>query len=85
VHAFAAISALAAVVRTWGRPLYPLRAFFKVTGLVLIVFAAGLVARTVMFLQVVAWLAFLVLVTILFLRPAPASASAPRPAVTPTP
>jgi hypothetical protein len=52
---------------------------------VLIVFAAGLVARTVMFLQVVAWLAFLVLVTILFLRPAPAPASAPRPAVTPTP
>lgn len=30
----------------------PLRAFFTVTGLVLIVFAAGLVARTMLFLQI---------------------------------
>ena len=111
----------------WGGRSIPMRAFFKVTGLVLIVFAAGLVAKTVMFLQVsgdigslslngvydltsyrwltqetevgkflsamfgwdprpsleqvVAWVAFLVPVTILFLRPAPA----PRPVVTPTP
>jgi high-affinity iron transporter len=111
----------------WGGRSIPMQAFFKVTGLVLIVFAAGLVAKTVMFLQVsgdigsfslngvydltsyrwltqdtevgkflsamfgwdprpsveqvVAWVAFLVPVTILFLRPAPA----PRPAVARTP
>ncbi|MGH9006051.1 MAG: FTR1 family iron permease, partial [Acidimicrobiia bacterium] len=111
----------------WGGRSIPMRAFFKVTRLVLIVFAAGLVAKTVMFLQVsgdigslslngvydltsyrwltqetevgkflsamfgwdprpsleqvVAWVAFLVPVTILFLRPTPA----PRPVVTPTP
>jgi high-affinity iron transporter len=122
----AVASALAYAVY-WGGRSIPMRAFFTVTGLVLIVFAAGLVARTVMFLQVngdigsfslngvydltsyrwltqetevgkflaamfgwdprpsleqvVAWLAFLVPVTILFLRPAPA----PRPAVAPTP
>ena len=110
----------------WGGRSIPLRAFFKVTGLLLIVFAAGLVAKTVMFLQVsgdigslslngvydltsyrwltqetevgkflsamfgwdprpsleqaVAWVAFLVPVTILFLRPAPA----PRPVAWPS-
>jgi len=126
VIGLALASALAYAVYRGGRAI-PLRAFFKVTGLVLIVFAAGLVARTVMFLQVtgdigsfslngvydltsyrvltqqteagkflaamfgwdprpsveqvVAWLAFVVPVTILFLRPTPA----PRPVVAPTP
>jgi high-affinity iron transporter len=124
------IASVLAYAVYWGGRSIPLRAFFKVTGLVLIVFAAGLVARTVMFLQVsgdigsfslngvydltsyrwltqetevgkflaamfgwdprpsleqvVAWLGFLVPVTILFLRPAPAPAAAPPP-VTPTP
>jgi high-affinity iron transporter len=36
----------------WGGRKMPMKAFFTVTGLVLIVFAAGLVARTVMFLQI---------------------------------
>ncbi|HKE74556.1 MAG TPA: FTR1 family protein [Acidimicrobiales bacterium] len=107
-------SALAYLVY-WGGRKMPMKQFFTVTGLVLIVFAAGLVARTVLFLQmsgdlgsfdlngvydltsihaltqgsefgkflaamfgwdprpsveqVVAWLAYLVPVSILFLRP----------------
>jgi high-affinity iron transporter len=36
----------------WGGRKMPMKAFFTVTGLVLIVFAAGLVARTVMYLQI---------------------------------
>ena len=122
-----ALATVLAYAVYWGGRSIPMRAFFKVTGLVLIVFAAGLVAKTVMFLQVsgdigslslngvydltsyrwltqetevgkflsamfgwdprpsleqvVAWVAFLVPVTILFLRPAPA----PRPVVVPTP
>ena len=35
----------------WGGRSMPMKAFFTVTGLVLIVFAAGLVAKTVLFLQ----------------------------------
>jgi high-affinity iron transporter len=41
---------LGAVVYAGGRRL-PMRAFFQVTGIVVIVFAAGLLARTVLFLQ----------------------------------
>lgn len=41
---------LGIAVNVFGRRL-PMRLFFQVTGLVIIVFAAGLVARTVMFLQ----------------------------------
>jgi high-affinity iron transporter len=41
---------LGALVYLGGRRL-PMRAFFQVTGLVVIVFAAGLLARTVLFLQ----------------------------------
>ena len=44
-------SALAALVYAGGRSL-PLKAFFRVTGVVLIVFAAGLVSRTVLYLQI---------------------------------
>jgi high-affinity Fe2+/Pb2+ permease len=47
--AFAAVSMLAVVVLS-GRRI-PMRQFFTVTGLVLIVFAAGLVSRTVLWLQ----------------------------------
>jgi high-affinity iron transporter len=43
-------SALAALVYAGGRSL-PIKAFFRVTGVVLIVFAAGLVSRTVLYLQ----------------------------------
>ena len=46
----AGASALAFVVYLGGRKM-PMRAFFTVTGVVLIVFAAGLAARTVNFLQ----------------------------------
>jgi high-affinity iron transporter len=46
----AVAAALAWLVYTGGRSL-PMRAFFTATGVVLIVFAAGLVARTVLFLQ----------------------------------
>jgi high-affinity iron transporter len=42
--------ALGALVYLGGRRL-PMRAFFQVTGLIVIVFAAGLLARTVLFLQ----------------------------------
>jgi len=46
----AAASALGALVVLGGRRL-PMRLFFTVTGLILIVFAAGLVSRTVLWLQ----------------------------------
>ena len=46
----AAASALGALVVFGGRRL-PMRQFFTVTGLILIVFAAGLVSRTVLWLQ----------------------------------
>jgi high-affinity iron transporter len=125
-----AIASLLAYFVYWGGRKLPMKAFFTVTGLVLIVFAAGLVARTVMFLQisgdlgslnlngvydltsvhwltngsevgkflgamfgwdprpsveqVVAYLAYLVPVTILFLRPTRPQAPAPTaPAPTP--
>ena len=42
--------ALGVAVNVFGRRL-PMRAFFQVTGMIVIVFAAGLLARTVMFLQ----------------------------------
>lgn len=41
---------LGVAVNVFGRKL-PMRAFFRVTGMVIIVFAAGLLSRTVMFLQ----------------------------------
>jgi len=47
-----AIASLLAYAVYWGGRKMPMKAFFTVTGLVLIVFAAGLVARTVMFLQI---------------------------------
>lgn len=50
VLGLAIASALAVMVYLGGRSL-PLRAFFKVTGVVLIVFAAGLASRAVLFLQ----------------------------------
>jgi len=46
----AAASALGALVVLGGRRM-PMRQFFTVTGLILIVFAAGLVSRTVLWLQ----------------------------------
>jgi high-affinity iron transporter len=46
----AAASALGALVVLGGRRI-PMRQFFTVTGLILIVFAAGLVSRTVLWLQ----------------------------------
>ena len=46
----AAASVLGALVVLGGRRL-PMRQFFTVTGLILIVFAAGLVSRTVLWLQ----------------------------------
>lgn len=46
----AAASALGALVVLGGRRL-PMRQFFIVTGLILIVFAAGLVSRTILWLQ----------------------------------
>jgi high-affinity iron transporter len=117
-------SAVAWLVYYGGRSL-PMKAFFTVTGVVLIVFAAGLASRTVLFLQasgdlgslslngvydlrrfewltqsseigkflaamfgwdprpsveqVVAYLAYLVPVLILFLRPQPRPARQPDP------
>lgn len=41
---------LGIAVNVFGRRL-PMRAFFQVTGMIIVVFAAGLLARTVMFLQ----------------------------------
>jgi high-affinity iron transporter len=128
------IASVLAYLVYWGGRKMPMKAFFTVTGVVLIVFAAGLVAKAVMFLQVsadlgsynlngvydltsvrlltnesefgkflgamfgwdprpsieqvVAWLAYLVPVTILFLRPTRAPAAKPpaaSPAPTPTP
>lgn len=46
-----AIAATLAYAVYWGGRSMPMKAFFKVTGMVLIVFAAGLAARTVLFLQ----------------------------------
>jgi high-affinity iron transporter len=45
------LAVIAAYGVYWGGRSLPLRAFFKVTGVVLIVFAAGLLARTVLYLQ----------------------------------
>ncbi len=45
------LAGVAAYAVYWGGRSLPLRAFFKVTGMVLIVFAAGLLARTVLYLQ----------------------------------
>ena len=45
------LAALLAYVVYWGGRTMPMKAFFTVTGVVLIVFAAGLVAKTVLFLQ----------------------------------
>jgi high-affinity iron transporter len=45
------LAGIAAYAVYWGGRSLPLRAFFKVTGVVLIVFAAGLLARTVLYLQ----------------------------------
>ncbi|HLZ36613.1 MAG TPA: FTR1 family protein [Mycobacteriales bacterium] len=124
-------AALGWMVAVGGRRL-PMQQFFKVTGMVLIVFAAGLLARSVLFLQgagdlgsvwndvydlraaawltqstetgkflaamfgwdprpsieqVLAWAAYLTVVSWLFLRPsrAPAPASAPTSAPAPAP
>jgi high-affinity iron transporter len=122
-----ALASLLAYVAYWGGRSMPMKAFFTVTGLVLIVFAAGLVAKTVLFLQtsgdlgslnlngvydltarrwltqqteegkflaamfgwdprpsieqLVAWMAFAVPVTWLFLRPSPVRRPAPAEAV----
>jgi high-affinity iron transporter len=46
----AVAAVLGALVYAGGRRL-PMRAFFRVTGVVVIVFAAGLLARTILFLQ----------------------------------
>jgi high-affinity iron transporter len=124
-----ALASLLAYLVYWGGRSMPMKAFFTVTGLVLIVFAAGLVAKTVLFLQtsgdlgsfnpngvydltayrwltqqteegkflaamfgwdprpsieqVVAWTAFAVPVTWLFLRRSPAPRPAPVRASTP--
>lgn len=121
-----AIASALAYLVYWGGRKMPMKQFFMVTGLVLIVFAAGLAARTVLFLQssgdlrsfnlngvydltsirwltqnsevgkflaamfgwdprpsieqVVAWLGYLIPVTILFLRPARKAPSRPAPA-----
>jgi high-affinity iron transporter len=45
------LASLLAYIVYWGGRSMPVKAFFTVTGLVLIVFAAGLVAKTVLFLQ----------------------------------
>jgi len=45
------LASLLAYLVYWGGRSMPMKAFFTVTGLVLIVFAAGLVAKTVLFLQ----------------------------------
>jgi high-affinity iron transporter len=46
-----ALASLLAYLVYWGGRSMPMKAFFTLTGLVLIVFAAGLVAKTVLFLQ----------------------------------
>lgn len=46
-----ALAATLAYVVYWGGRSMPMRAFFTVTGVVLIVFAAGLASRVVLFLQ----------------------------------
>jgi high-affinity iron transporter len=46
-----AIAAFAAYLVYFGGRNLPMRQFFKITGVVLIVFAAGLASRTVMYLQ----------------------------------
>jgi high-affinity iron transporter len=46
-----ALASLLAYLVYWGGRSMPMKAFFTVTGLVLIAFAAGLVAKTVLFLQ----------------------------------
>jgi high-affinity iron transporter len=125
-----AIASLLAYLVYWGGRKMPMKAFFTVTGMVLIVFAAGLVAKAVLFLQisgdlgsfnlngvydvtsvrlltnssefgkflgamvgwdprpsieqVVAWLAYLVPVSVLFLRPGRAPApTSPAPSAAP--
>jgi high-affinity iron transporter len=124
-----ALASLLAYLVYWAGRSMPMKAFFTVTGLVLIVFAAGLVAKTVLFLQtsgdlgsfnlngvydltayrwltqqteegkflaamfgwdprpsieqVVAWTAFAVPVTWLFLRRSPAPRPAPVRSSTP--
>jgi high-affinity iron transporter len=45
------LASLLGYIVYWGGRSMPMKAFFTVTGLVLIVFAAGLVAKTVLFLQ----------------------------------
>jgi high-affinity iron transporter len=125
-----AIACVLAYLVYWGGRKMPMKAFFTVTGMVLVVFAAGLVSKAVLFLQisgdlgsynlngvydltsvrmltngsefgkflgamfgwdprpsieqVVAWLAYLVPVSVLFLRPGRAPAPTP-PAATATP
>jgi high-affinity iron transporter len=126
VLGLAVAAVLGWLVYAGGRRL-PLAGFFKVTGMILVVFAAGLLARTVLFLQaggdlgtlhdnlydltrygfltqrtevgrflaamvgwdprpsleqVVAWAAYLAVVTVLFLRP-PRPRRAPAPATAP--
>jgi high-affinity iron transporter len=46
-----AIAAVLAYLVYWAGRSLPMRMFFKVTGVVLIVFAAGLLSRTVLYLQ----------------------------------
>ena len=46
-----ALAGVLAYLVYWGGRSLPMRLFFKVTGVVLIVFAAGLLARTVLYLQ----------------------------------
>jgi high-affinity iron transporter len=46
------LASVLAYVVYWGGRSMPVKAFFTVTGLLLIVFAAGLVAKTVLFLQI---------------------------------
>jgi high-affinity iron transporter len=121
-----AVAAVLGLLTYLGGRRLPLAGFFRVTGIVLIVFAAGLLARTVLFLQaggdlgtlhdnvydltgyalltqrtevgrflaamtgwdprpsleqVVAWAAYLGVVTVLFLRPPrPVRATSPAPA-----
>lgn len=51
VGGLAIAAVLGYLVYAGGRRL-PMRAFFRVTGMIIVVFAAGLLAKTVMFLQV---------------------------------
>ncbi len=46
-----ALAGILAYLVYWGGRSLPMRLFFKVTGVILIVFAAGLLARTVLYLQ----------------------------------